>query len=243
MLRRHACMAGILPLWSPLTMQNEFLALITTRHCKRAFLDRSVPRGTLENVLRAAAHAPSSRNNQPWQVAVLSGAAREGLALKLCEAFDSGIAPKADYVNRPALLPPEVQARTQAAGSGVFRAKGIAREDDAARRAHQRDNLRFYGAPVALIFHLPADAVAGTFLEMGFFLQNVMLGLVACGLASCPQYSVASYSDIIRAHLGIGPDRLIVCGMSVGYMDERAPINQFIPERLSLEQYTQWFDH
>jgi nitroreductase len=224
-------------------MQNDFLSIITARHCKRAFLDKPVPRDTLEAVLRAAAHAPSTRNNQPWKVAVLTGAAREELTRKLCEAFDGGVAPKLDYSNRPEPVPPDVQARAQAAGAGVFRAKGIMREDEAARRAHQRDNLRFYGAPVALIFHLASNAVPGTFLEMGFFVQNVMLGLVASGLAGCPQSSVAAYGDIIRSRLGLGPERLIVCSMSVGYMDERSPINQFVPERLPLEAYTQWFDH
>jgi len=224
-------------------MHDDFLSIITTRHCKRVFLDTPVPRNTLETVLRAAAHAPSTRNNQPWQVAVLTGAARDRLAHALCEAFDGGLPPRMDYVNRLEPVPPAAQARAQSAASGVFRAKGITREDEVARRAHQRDNLQFYGAPVALIFHLDAKATPGTFLEMGFFLQNVMLGLVASGLASCPQSSVAGYGDLIRGHLGFGPERLIVCGMSVGFPDEQRPLNRFIPERLPLEEYTQWFDH
>ncbi|HEX4964115.1 MAG TPA: nitroreductase [Thermoanaerobaculia bacterium] len=221
---------------------EDFLTILTARHCKRAFLDRPVPRAVLEEVLRAAAHAPSTRNGQPWSVAVLTGEAREALARKLCDLFDRGVPMKMDYASRPAELPPSHEERAQAAAAGVHTAKGIAQSDAAGRRRHLRDNLRFYGAPVAMIFHLPANAAPGTFLEMGFFVQNVMLGLVARALASCPQASVAGYSDALREFLGLGPDRLIVCGMSVGYADATAPVNAFVPERAPLAEYTQWLD-
>jgi len=223
-------------------MAEDFLSILTSRHCKRAFLDRPVPREILAEVLRAAAHAPSTRNGQPWSVAVLTGTAREALVHRLCELFDRGVPMQMDYASRPADLPPSHEERAQAASAGVHAAKGIARDDAAGRRNHLRDNLRFYGAPVAMIFHLPANAAPGTFLEMGFFVQNVMLGLVARGLASCPQASVTGYSDALRAFLGFGPDRLVVCSLSVGYADETAPVNAFAPERASLEEYTQWLD-
>lgn len=221
---------------------DDFLAILTARHCKRAFLDRPVPRAILEEILTAAAHAPSTRNGQPWSVAVLTGEAREALARKLCGLFDRGEPARMDYASRPAELPPAHEQRARAAGAGVHAAKGIARDDDDGRRAHLRDNFRFYGAPVAMIFHLPANAAPGTFLETGFFVQNVMLGLVARGLGSCPQASVAGYAAAIREHLGWGPDRLIVCGMSVGYPDEAAAVNRFAPERAALGEVAQWLD-
>ena len=42
----------------------------------------------VRGILEAAAHAPSSRNTQPWAVAVLTGRAKDDLAAKLCDAFD-----------------------------------------------------------------------------------------------------------------------------------------------------------
>lgn len=226
----------------PDAMPSELLSIIAARHCKRAFLPRPVPRETLAAVLTTAAHAPSTRNSQLWQVAVLSGAARDALSRKLCDDHDNGVEPRLDYVPRPENLPARYLERAAAASGGLLRLKGIARDDAAARRAHLRENFLFYGAPVELIFHLPHDAAPGTFLELGFFAQNVMLGLLCCGLASCPQASVAGYADTIRKHLGFGPDRLIVCGMAVGYMDEGAPVNGYVPERAPLADYTQWFE-
>jgi nitroreductase len=213
------------------------------RHCKRAFLDRPVSRDILERVLTAAANAPSPRNTQFWQVAVLTGDARAELSRRMCAALDSGLPYEADYASRPTPMGAPYDQRAFAWGAEFYGLLGIDRDDGTARREFERRNLRFYGAPVAMIFHLPHNAVHGTFLEMGFFLQNVMLGLVAAGLGSCPQFSVARYGRVIREFLGLGRERLVVCGLSVGHADESAPINHFHPRRAALHEYTRWHDH
>jgi nitroreductase len=230
----HSAGPGIFP-------GEEFLSVITRRHCKRAFLDKPVSRAVLERVLSAAGHAPSPRNTQFWQVAVMLGEARDELSRRLCAAQDSAEPYEHDYVNRPTPMGATHEERAFAWGAAFYGALGIERDDRASRREFERRNLLFYGAPVAMIFHLPRNAVHGTFLEMGFFLQNVMLGLVACGLGSCPQYSVARYGTVIRDFLRLGADRLVVCNLSVGYVDESAPINSFYPERAALAEYTQWY--
>ncbi len=221
-------------------MRELFLSVIESRHCKRAFLDRPVPREVLERVLTAAAHAPSPRNTQFWHVAVVVGEARDELSRRLCTGLDSAQEHEPDYDNRPDPMGRLYEQRSFAWGSAFYGAMGIDRGNAAGRAEFERKNLCFYGAPVAMVFHLPRNAVSGTFLEMGFFLQNVMLGLVACGLGSCPQYSVARYSSIIRDFLGLGPERLVVCTLCVGYVDETAPINGFYPQRAALGEYTQW---
>ena len=220
---------------------SGFVSVVNARHAKRAFLDRPVRRDLLERVLRAAATAPSTRNGQPWQVAVVSGARKDALAKRLQAEFDSGVGQRPDYPNRPVHLDEAIEARARAANTGVLLAKGYP-TDRAGRRAHLRDNLGFYGAPTEMIFHLPPDAPAGLFLEMGFFLQNVMLALVACGLGSCPQFSVAGYADAIRDELRLGADRLVVCGLAVGYPDAEAPVNHFHPGRAELADFVQWHD-
>jgi nitroreductase len=221
---------------------RQFEAVVTARHCKRAYLDRPVPRDLLEDVLTAARNAPSTRNGQPWRVSVVSGAARAALVHRLCEEFDNGVAAAPEYPNRPRTRDPVTEERARLAGTGVLQALALAHLGAAGRRAHLRLNLNFYGAPVAMVFHLPADAVPGAFLEIGFFIQNVMLGLVAHGLGSCPQYSVAGYPQVLRKELGLGSDRLVVCTLAVGYPDPVAGVNSFVPERAGLAEYTRWHD-
>lgn len=109
--------------------------------------------------------------------------------------------------------------RARAALAGALRVKGHASDDAAAARDHLRDNLRFYDAPAALVCHVPGDAVPGTFLEAGLFLQNVMLGLVARRLGHCPQFSVAGEADTLP-EAGHRDPSVIVCALAVGCPEE-----------------------
>ncbi|ONI70797.1 hypothetical protein ALI144C_50295 [Actinosynnema sp. ALI-1.44] len=219
---------------------EAFADVLARRHCKRSFVDMLVPVDVIERVLVAAAGAPSSRNSQPWRVSVVTGGVKQALADALCAEFDRGVPPHPGYANRLPVTDDVTERRARDAAQGVLAAKGIHRFDEPARRAHLRDNLAFYGAPVEMVFHLPGASPPGVFLETGLFLQNVMLGLVACGLGSCPQFSVAGYPDVISSVLGLADDRVVVCGLAVGYPDESAEVNRFHPARAEIDEYVRW---
>jgi nitroreductase len=190
----------------------------------------------------AAGNAASAKNSQPWKVEVLTGAARRELERRLLEKFDAGETEPADYVYTPSPESDEFKARARQVGYALFAWKGIDRRDLEARKAHDRDNYRFFGAPVVLLFHLPVPSERGTFLDMGQFLQNVMLGLLAHGVASCPQASLRRFTQTIKATVGIGDDRILVCGLSVGYADPDAKVNAFVPPRMELGEYVRFHE-
>lgn len=218
----------------------EFLSVIYARHCQRAFTPETIPREMLETILLAAGQAPSGKNTQPWHVTVVTGGKRDQLSSALCEAYDEGQKPMPDYDYSVMPGPEQWLARARNCGYSLFELKGIARDDVQARKAHGRENFEFFGAPVHMIFHLPAGSERGNFLDVGMFMQNVMLGLTAHGLGSCPQFSVAGYADIVRSILGLDTDRWIVSGLSLGYSDPHAKVNTFVPERLSLIDFVSW---
>lgn len=220
---------------------NEVLNCIRQRHSKRAFLQKKVPRELLTEIFSAAAHAPSSKNTQPWQVEVILGERVKVFSDMLCAHFDANAPGQADYHYLPDPVPEDMWERARACGYGLFQLKGIERHDKAARRAHNRENFALFGAPAYAVFHLPHTAQSGSFLDLGFFLQNVMLGLVAHGLGSCPQFSVAQYPDAIREFWGL-KERLVVCGLAVGYPDPDAEVNTYVPTRLPLEDYVHWHE-
>jgi nitroreductase len=56
-------------------------------------------------------------------------------------------------------------------------------------------------------------------LGVGMFLQTFALALTERGLGSCVQVSIAAYPEILRAHLDIPEDLMVLCGMSIGYPD------------------------
>jgi len=218
----------------------EFLSLLRARHCQRAFTSEPVSRETLEDILLNAGQAPSGKNTQPWRVTVVSGAKRDDLSKALCAAFDAGEKPLPDYEYSLQPEPEEWRERARACGYSLFELKGIARRDLAARNAHGRENFTFFNAPVQIIFHLPAGSERGNFLDVGMFMQNVMLGLTAHGLGSCPQFSIAGYAAIVRRILELAPDRWIVSGLSLGWPDSAAKVNKFVPDRLPLKDFVSW---
>jgi nitroreductase len=224
----------------PEQISADIFRAIEARHCKRAFLPTPVPRELLGKILGLAANAPSSKNTQPWQVTVLSGARRDELSRRICGKFDSREVDEPEYVYSVEPTPAEYRARARACGFALYELKEIDAGDRDARRAHERENYVFFGAPIEMIFHLPRGAMYGNFLDMGMFLQNVMLGLVGAGLGSCPQASLTDYSRTIRECIGLPDDRIIVCGLAVGYVDDAATVNTFVPARLSTDEYVTW---
>jgi nitroreductase len=226
------------------TFGKQVTDMIGRRHCTRSFVDKPVDRDIIEAVLTAARGAPSSQDSQPWQVTVLTGKARDGLSAKLLEAHDAKAPNAADYVNRPPEkdTPQEMKDRMADWGTAFFDVYGLARDDVVGRYAQRAQNFKFFGAPVEMIFHLPKAVAAGTFLDMGLFIQNVLTGFQAYGIGCCPQYSVATHSPVVREYLGMGDFRIIVCGMAVGYPDPKAPINLFVPARAPLEDYVTFLD-
>lgn len=215
--------------------------LLPKRHCKRAFLNTPIPTDLLTQILEESLESPSSKNTQPWQVCIVQGKTLQTLKQALCSAFDSGDMGKHDYTYSPDPMPDVWMGRARRCGYGLFELKGIARDDHEARKKHNRENFTCFEASTLLIFHLPKNAEKGTFLDMGFFMQSVMLAASEAGLGTCPQFSIAAYADLIRTHLNL-KDRLIVSGMSIGFPDENATVNQYEPKRVLLDEVAQWYD-
>lgn len=217
----------------------DILNVIATRHCKRAFLNRPVDPKILTAIFEAAQQTPSSKNTQPWQIAVLTGTARDRLSQLLCEKFDAGVTESPDFQDHPDPMPESHKQRARDCGYALFELKGIARDDREKRNAHTRENFTFFGAPVQIIFHLPAQSAEGNFLDLGAYLQSIQLGLWAYGIGSCPQASLTAYAPTIRQFLNL-TDRWIVCGLACGYPDPEAPVNSFAPQRASLAEVVTW---
>ena len=65
----------------------NILEAIERRASTRAFLDKPVAYSVVDNILQIARWAPSGTNTQPWNVAVLTGAAKNSLCEKMYAKF------------------------------------------------------------------------------------------------------------------------------------------------------------
>ncbi len=223
-----------------LRVSSSLLSIIAARHSKRVFLDREPLRSDVEAVLRAAASAPSAKNTQPWDVVAARGEPLRKLAASLCANYDENKQESADFPYYPDPLPAAFAERARETALAIFEHKGIDPSDSAAKRAHSRGNYEFFGAPLVLFFLLPAGAARGTFLDLGFYLQNVMLGFEAIGASSCPLASILAMTRSIRDSLRLPDDRWLCCALAVGYADPAARVNSFFPPRRPLEDVLTW---
>jgi nitroreductase len=214
---------------------------LRTRGATRAFLDRPVGRAEVAAILDAARYAPSGSNAQPWQVHVVGGAVRDRIAAEVRHAAiherDQHAAPF-DYY--PPRWREPYLGRRRASGWGLYTTLGIAKGDHAAGLAQELRNYAFFGAPVGLFVFLDADLPIGSWFDTGTFLQGVMLAAQARGLATCPQYSWATFHRVVRRIITVPEAATLVCGVALGYADPAAPVNRFRPERLPVDAFTTW---
>jgi nitroreductase len=189
----------------------------------RAFSDTPVSRATVEQILRVARFAPSGANIQPWHVHVLAGAFKTEVSAALLHAFES--APNehvSEYQYYASEFPEPYLGRRQEFGRLFYDSLGIAQSDVEARRRQTAKNFTFFGAPVGLIVTIDRRLAMGSWLDLGMFIQNVMLAAVGRGLQSCPQETFAKYHRILRPMLAIPAEQMVACGISLGHPREQA---------------------
>jgi nitroreductase len=220
---------------------------IRTRHSMRAFLPTPVPRAILEAVLELASWAPSGTNTQPWKVHVLEGQVRDQLVEKVCAAHDALRAdPRLSKTYHDELgyyptewISPYIDRRREN-GWTLYAALGIGKGDkEKMHQQHQR-NYRFFDAPVGLMFTIDRVLGRGSILDYGMFLQNIMLAARAHGLHTCPQAAWNQFAPIILPHIGADASDMLVCGMSLGYIDPGEVVNGYRTVRESQPLFTNW---
>ena len=184
--------------------------------------------------------SPSASNTQPWLVEARKrrrkGQTRPGPAGR------SGTGPKSqDFPYDPSVLLRGAHRPRQETGALIYQALGIARDDKAARQQQFLSNLSFFGAPHVALMFLPANANTLMINDLGMYTQNLLLALTANGVASCTQAIIAWFAEAARTSLGI-TDPELMYGVSFGYADENAPINQVRTPRAPLADFGRFWN-
>ncbi|MFA5626873.1 MAG: nitroreductase [Thiohalomonadaceae bacterium] len=213
---------------------------LSQRQSIRAFLDRPVNYELIHSILNAARLTPSGVNIQPWQVAVVQGDSKQRLSKALIAAHDAGAA-KPDYQYYPAQWFEPYKERRKHCGLAMYQALEIKREDVDKQKQAWRNNYNFFGAPAALLLFCDHRLGTGSLIDMGMFMQSLLLAAQSQGLASCPQASVAEYPDVVREVLDIEPELILLAGIALGYADPAAAVNSYRTEREPVGSFTRWY--
>jgi len=217
-----------------------FERLLEGRFSCRSFKPEPVPRTTIEQILNLSQRTASWCNTQPWQVAIASGAAAQAFSKFLLEA---AVAPpeKTDFT-WPEEYRGVYRERRRECGLALYESVGITNADRAASTKQAMENFRFFGAPHVAI--VTSDAALGTYgaLDCGGWVANFMTAAWSLGVASIAQGTLASRPSVARAHFRLGPERLVVCGVSFGFANEENPANGFRTTRAPVAKAVSWHD-
>jgi nitroreductase len=214
-------------------------AAIDSRMSCRAFLSTPVPGEVVRNILQAAKRAPSGGNLQPWHVYVLAGANLDELLSNVHSKFPTS--PRGEgteYDVYPPRLTEPYRARRFKCGEDLYATINVARDDKTARWQQFAKNFQLFGAPVALFFAIDRQMGIGQWVDLGMFMQNIMLLAREQGLHTCAQESWAVWHKTVETHLQLPTNLMLFCGMALGYRDDGAPINQLRTDRAELDDFT-----
>jgi nitroreductase len=218
----------------------DVLEAIKNRHCIRAFLNKSVDIRDIHTLLETARFAPSAVNTQPWQVMVLAKPIIRQIGDSIIQAKEKDIPENPDYLYYPTEWYEPYKSRRKACGLALYSSVNITLAETEKRKTQWYRNYYFFGAPVGLLFFLDQKLEKGSWIDMGTFIQNVMLAAKGLGLDTCPQAALAEYPDIVRNIVGVTKEKALMCGMALGYADPHAAINQYRTTREPIESFTQF---
>ena len=213
-------------------------SVLRSRRTTRAFTPDPVSAAQVREILEIASCSPSNSNTQPWRVHVLAGTPMRELGEALVAASQRGDVPPS--VHFPDPLPQALAQRQEDFGARYYASLGIDRSDVQARARQTQRNFSFFGAPVGLIFTIDRRLNVHSWLDLGLFVQNVMIAAKARGIDTCPQAVFARFHAVVARHLDMPEDEVTVCGMSMGFADVTAGVNQVQMPRARVQDFARF---
>ena len=210
---------------------------IAARRSVRGYTDQAVDPALLEELAIKAARAATGGNIQPWHIDIVQGTAMVELKAIMRGKLDRGETEQPGYDIYPREMTDYAKARTFAIGEALYGALGIPREDKAARKAWFARNFQFFGAPAAYFCTVDRRMGPPQWADCGMYLQNLMLLAVEAGLATCPQECWAVYPNTVEAFLRTPAERMLFCGVAIGYEDASEAANSLRAPRAPQEEW------
>lgn len=216
-------------------------SILKNRYSARAFLDKPVAKETLDLIFAHAQLSPSNCNVQPWQTCVVSGKTKDTLKQKFMETLMSGASPNPDFNWLPQYQGIH-RDRQFGSANALYSAIGVAREDKKARQMAMVRNWQFFDAPHAVFFTMDKYLDIMGAVDLGIYAQTLSLIMADHGISNCMQGALGQFPDPVREILNLPVERGILFGMSFGYADESAAVNNTRTDRESIENAVAFFD-
>lgn len=208
---------------------------VQKRKSIRAFSSKLISNSLIAELLQKASRAPSGGNLQPWKIYIINDE-----SMKKFLAFqENWSAPEIPQYNiYPKNLKEPYRSSRYQLGEQMYNLLGIPREDKDSRIQQVLKNFNFFQAPAALFCFVDRQMGPPQWSDLGMFLQTFMLLAQEQGVDTCAQEAWAMKCDSVSKFVGAGEDEMLFCGMSIGYKDDTAIINELNSERRPLAEWS-----
>lgn len=215
----------------------EFEEVVRGRRSIRGFLDKSVPRDLIAEVIETAMRAPSSFNNQCWNFSVVTGEPLEAIRRGNTEGILAG-KPDSREFRTFTSVPEEHRGRQIGIAKQLFAAMGIAREDKDARQDWVLRGFRQFDAPVSIVVTYDRVLLGSDIapFDCGAVTNALVNAAWARGLGCVINSQGIMQSPVVREHARIPEDQVIMICVAMGWPDERFPANGVVSERKSIDE-------
>jgi len=215
--------------------------LLENRYSVRAFQDKPISQELLASIFQTAQQSPSNCNVQPWQVCVVSGKTKDQLKDDLLTAVMSGTPPNPDFNWLPSYTGAH-RDRQFGSANALYSSIGVKREDKKGRQMAMIRNWQFFDAPHAVFFTMDKYLDIMGAVDLGIYAQTLSLLLSEHGISSCMQGALGQFPDPVKKALNIPEQQGILFGMSFGYEDENAAVNNTRTDREDVANAVSFFD-
>ena len=212
---------------------------VAQRKSVRAFLDTPVDNKLIETLLEKSARAASGGNLQPWRIYVINDETMKTFLRHLSE-WKEPETPAYDIYPKD-LTEPYKSSRLKVAVD-MYGLLGIGKEDKEARFKQMLKNFEFFGAPAGFFCYVDRQMGPPQWSDLGMFLQTFMLLAKEEGLDTCPQEAWSARPDSVSSFVEAVEELMLFCGMAIGYIDDKATVNQLVTEREPLAVWAKFIE-
>lgn len=112
---------------------------------------------------------------------------------------------------------------------------GVERGDAPGRQAASLRNFEFFDAPHVALLYMDRKFGVGVALDVGAYLQTLLLSFQRSGIATCAQASLRVYASVVREELDVPEHLQLLCGVSFGYALGTAKVNTVRQTRSAID--------
>jgi len=212
-----------------------------TRITVREFLEKEVPQDVLDRIFKTALRSPSGGNLQPWRAHVMTGEILKNFTNEAMQNTFNQVDEGETHAPYPSPLWEPQRSWRYKLGEDMYSLLDIPRENKPGRLMWLANNARFFGAPVGIIITGHKKLEMPQHLDVGIFVQSLMLLAREEGLHTAPQGWWRRFPKTAAKYLNVPEEEEILVGMSLGYGDPDAPVNNLWADRAELGELVHYY--